>query len=276
MQTGVPMKVGFYQFGPVFGDVTGNIQTVRDALNESEADLIVLPELFNTGYQFVSEGEVRELSEPIPGGDTCEALMQIADDKGIYIVGGVAEREGNKVYNSCVLVGPEGFIGRYRKLHLFYEEKRWFQRGNEPPPVFDLRGARVGLMICFDWFFPETARMLAVQGADILCHPANLIFTLCHQVMLTRCLENRVFAVTCNRTGQEQRKPDKALTYTGGSQIVDPHGNLLSRAGETESEGQVVEIDPETARDKNFNEFNNILDDRRVDVYETQQRSVAL
>lgn len=270
------MKIGFYQFGPVFGDVNGNLQTVRDAVNGLDVDLVVLPELFNTGYQFVSGGEVRELSEPIPGGDTCESLMQMADDKGIYIVGGLAECEGDKIYNSCVLVGPEGFIGRYRKLHLFYEEKKWFQRGNDPPPVFDLGNARVGLMICFDWFFPETARMLAVQGADILCHPANLIFTLCHQVMLTRCIENRVYAVTCNRTGQEQRKADETLIYTGGSQIVDPHGNLLNRAGETKPEGQVVDVDPKTARDKNFNEFNNILDDRRVDVYKTQRRSITL
>lgn len=269
------MKVGFYQFAPVFGDVGGNLKTVRDAISGMEADLIVLPELFNTGYQFVSEGEARELAEPIPGGSTSEAMMDLAEDRGVYIVGGLAECEGDRVYNSCALFGPEGFIGRYRKLHLFYEEKRWFQPGEEPPPVFDLGEVSVGLMICFDWFFPETARMLAVQGADIVCHPANLIFTLCHQAMLIRCLENRVYAVTCNRTGRDERKQDETLTYTGGSQIVDSRGKLLIRAGEGEPEGQVLEVDPKAARNKDFNEYNNILSDRRVAVYESLSRPIA-
>ena len=182
------MRVGFYQFAPVFGDPAGNVAHVREALSDLEADLIVLPELFNTGYQFVSEGEARDLAEPIPDGETCAALIHLACERGTHIAAGIAERDGEAIYNACVLVGPEGCVGRYRKLHLFYEEKRWFQPGQAPPPVFDVDGVRLGLMICFDWIFPETARMLALQGADILCHPANLIFTLCHQAMLIRCL----------------------------------------------------------------------------------------
>ncbi len=266
------MRVGFYQFAPAFGDAAGNVAHVRGALSGLEADLIVLPELFNTGYQFVSEDEARDLAEPIPGGETCTALMDLAGEHGMYIAAGLAERDGGEIYNACVLVGPEGCVGRYRKLHLFYEEKRWFQPGKEPPPVFDVGGVRLGLMICFDWIFPETARMLALQGADILCHPSNLIFTLCHQAMLLRCLENRVFAVTCNRTGRDERKPGETLTYTGGSQVVDPRGRLLVRAGDKDPEGQVVEIQPELSRDKDFNKFNNIFRDRRVEIYETLNR----
>ena len=266
------MRVGFYQFAPVFGDPAGNTARVRESLSALEADLIVLPELFNTGYQFVSEDEARDLAEPIPDGETCAALIDLARERGTHIAAGIAERDGEAIYNACVLVGPEGCVGRYRKLHLFYEEKRWFQPGREPPPVFDVGGVRLGLMICFDWIFPETARMLALQGADILCHPSNLIFTLCHEAMLIRCLENRVFAVTCNRTGRDERKPGETLTYTGGSQVVDPRGRLLVRAGEENPEGQVVEIQPERSRNKDFNEYNHILGDRRVEVYDMINR----
>jgi predicted amidohydrolase len=269
------MRVGFYQFSPVFGDVSANLKKVSAALSGMEADLIVLPELFNTGYQFVSEGEARELAEPIPGGETCATLMDLAHERRTYIVAGLAECDKDDVYNSSLLVGPEGYIGKYRKLHLFYEEKRWFRPGQEPPPVFDVGGVRLGLMICFDWIFPETARMLSLQGADVLCHPANLVFTLCHQAMLIRCIENRVYAITCNRTGQDARKPDETLTYTGGSQIVDPRGKLLVRASAESDESQVVEIHPERSRNKDFNEYNNIVRDRRVDIYEMLSRPVV-
>ncbi|MBI2880129.1 MAG: acyltransferase [Candidatus Tectomicrobia bacterium] len=268
------MRVGFYQFAPAFGDAAGNLAEVREALARMEADLIVLPELCNTGYQFVSEEEARGLAEPIPGGPTCEALAVLARERRAHIVAGVAERDGEGVYNSCVLAGPEGYVGKYRKLHLFYEEKRWFRPGEEPPPVFDAGGVKLGLMICFDWIFPETARMLALQGADVICHPANLVFTLCHQAMVVRCIENRVFAVTCNRTGRDARKPGETLTYTGGSQVVDPRGKVLARAGAEGEEGCVVEIAPERARDKDFNEYNNLVRDRRVEVYEMLSRPV--
>ncbi|MFQ5912374.1 MAG: nitrilase-related carbon-nitrogen hydrolase [Nitrospinota bacterium] len=266
------MRVGFYQFAPVFGDVAGNLAEVREALGGMEAELIVLPELFNTGYQFVSEGEVRELAEPIPGGETCGALMDLAHERRTHIVAGLAECDGDVSFNSSVLVGPEGYLGRYRKLHLFSEEKRWFQPGGEPPPVFDVRDVKLGLMICFDWIFPETARMLALQGADILCHPANLIYTLCHQAMVVRCIENRVFAVTCNRTGQDARKPGETLTYTGGSQVVDPQGRILLRAGEERAEGQAVNIFPERSRNKDFSPYNHLVRDRRVEIYEMLSR----
>ena len=269
------MRVGFYQFSPGFGDVTGNLARAREALSRLEADLVVLPELFNTGYQFLAAAEARELAEPIPGGPTTEALSEVASHRRMWLVAGLVERDGDALYNSAILVGPEGYLGRYRKLHLFYEEKLWFQPGTDEPPVFDVGTARLGLMICFDWIFPETARMLALKGADILCHPANLIFKLCHEAMVTRCLENRVFAVTCNRVGREARKPQEPFQYTGGSQVVDPRGRLLVRAGDSTEEGQVVEIEPERARDKDFNLYNNLVRDRRLDLYGVLTRPVV-
>mgnify|MGYP001480852078 CR=1 FL=1 len=112
------------------------------------------------------------------------------------IVAGLAECDGNALYNSAVVLGSGGVIGKYRKVHLFNTEKKFFQPGNLPLPVFDIGGAKVGIMICFDWRFPETARTLALKGAQIVAHPSNLVLPHCPQSMIVRCLENRIFAVT--------------------------------------------------------------------------------
>jgi 5-aminopentanamidase len=122
------------------------------------------------------------------------------------------------------------------------------------------------MMVCFDWFFPESARMLALKGAQVICHPSNLVLPYCQTAMVTRCLENRVFAVTCNRTGTEHRG-GKVLHYTGASQVVDTGGNLLSRAGENEEVAVVVDIDPAKAQDKQLNLHNNLFGDRRPSFY---------
>ena len=123
-------------------------------------------------------------------------------------------------------------------------------------------------MICFDWRFPETARNLALMGADLIAHPSNLVLTHCPQAMITRCLENRVFAITADRVGMENRLEDEEqLNFLGQSQVVDPDGNVLIRASKTEEEVQIIDIDLEKARDKFLNPRNHILNDRRSDLY---------
>ena len=236
-------------------------------LSGQSADLFVLPELFTTGYQFVSREEAIALAENIPDGKTSQALLQLAKKINAVIVAGIAEREGDAVYNSALIVGPDGFIGRYRKAHLFDTEKEIFQPGNIPFKVFDLGFARVGIMICFDWRFPETARTLALQGADIIAHPANLVLQHCPQAMITRSLENGLFTVTADRGGIEERILGQPLKFMGQSQVVDPLGNVLYRASLTEEEVHVVEIDIDLARNKYLNPNNHIFEDRRADLY---------
>lgn len=257
------MKVGFLQTCPVFGKKTDNINNAITKIRQLDADLVVLPELFNTGYQFTSKKETLDLAEMIPGGQTTQALINVSKEKQIYIVAGVAEREDDCCYNSAILVGPSGFIGCYRKLHLFYHEKLWFESGNTGLKVYDVEQARVGIMICFDWFFPEVARSLALQGADIICHPANLVLPYCPQAMITRCIENRVFAITANRIGVEKRS-EEALTFIGTSQIVSTKGDLLYRASLDQEESIVVEINPKSALDKQVTPMNHLFHDRRV------------
>jgi predicted amidohydrolase len=157
-------------------------------------------------------------------------------------------------------------VASYRKVHLFFEEKLWFEPGDGEFPVFDIGPCRVGIMVCFDWFFPESMRTLSLKGAQVVCHPANLVLPYCQTAMVTRCLENRVFAVTANRTGTEDRG-GKSLHYTGKSQITDTAGNILSRAGEDEECAGVFDIDPAKALDKQLNVHNNLFGDRRPSFY---------
>lgn len=144
------MRVGFYQFAPEFGDIKYNVERAVDAISSLDADLIVLPELFNTGYQFTSKEEAEEFSEEIPSGYTTKILEELAVRKKIYIVAGVAENSDEKLYNSAIFLGPDGFIGVYRKTHLFYKEKLWFSPGDTGFKVWQTPVGNIGIMICFD------------------------------------------------------------------------------------------------------------------------------
>ena len=261
------MKAGFYQFDPVFGRKDENLDKVLSALQGADADLIVLPEFFATGYQFISQDEVAGLSEKIPGGRTTEMLSALSVKKGCYIVAGLPERDADTFYNSAVIAGPQGFLGMYRKTHLFFEEKLYFRPGDTGFRVWDTEMGIIGIMICFDWFFPESMRELALMGADIIAHPSNLVLPYCPQSMPVRCLENKVFAITSNRTGEECRKERQSLRYIGQSQITSPEGTILLRASEHEEILSVIDIDPAEARNKSLNSLNNIIADRRPEMY---------
>ncbi len=260
------MKAGFVQFEPVFGKVDDNLGKAESLIRQGAADLLVLPELFNTGYLFSSLREVEELAEEIPGGKTTRRLCELARRSGSFLVAGLAEREADRFYNSAVLVSPSGYLGTYRKIHLFSEEKRWFLPGDSALEVFDLGFCRIGIMVCFDWFFPEVMRVLSLKGADLICHCANLVLPFCQDGMKTRCLENHVYAITANRTGQDQRD-GRALSFTGKSQITGPHADVLYSAGPMNEEVAVAELDVALARDKNLNLFNHLYQDRRVEFY---------
>lgn len=261
------IRAGFFQFSPLFGKIKANVSRVVERLSEMEADLVVLPELFTSGYQFTSRREVERLAEEIPGGYTTRRLIALARSKRLFIVAGLPERKGAGLFNSSILVGPEGFIDVYRKAHLFYEEKLWFSPGNTYLKVWDIGIARVGMMICFDWFFPEVARVLSLKGADIICHPANLVLPHCPNAMVTRCLENRVYAITADRIGYEERGEKERLAFIGTSQVVSPSGEVLCRASQDKEEVKILDIDPREARKKAVNRHNDLLKDRRIDLY---------
>ncbi|MFX1379599.1 MAG: nitrilase-related carbon-nitrogen hydrolase [Promethearchaeota archaeon] len=260
------MKVGYIQTSPHFGNKERNFKEIEKLTLNLKADLIVLPELFATGYTFTSKEEAFSLAEDRKG-ETTQFLTKIAKLTRSIVVGGFIEKEGDNIYNAAMIVSNEGIIGSYRKIHLYYKEKLWFAPGNKPLKIYDIDGIKIGIMICFDWIFPETARTLALLGADIIAHPSNLVLPYCQKAMITRCLENRVFAITSNRIGDEKRGIDH-FRFTGGSQITSYNGEVLSSAPEAKEFVDIVDIDIERARNKNLNDFNNLIEDRRINFYQ--------
>jgi len=274
------MRVGLFQFAPRHGDVRANLDRIAHALSGLEADLIVLPELCTTGYMFASRTELSRMAEPVPSGPTCETMAALSRDRKAAIVWGMARSAGEHIFNSAVMVTPQGQFYVYHKAHLFVDEKDLFDRGDSPFPVFDLpfdnrhssfelrASAKVGMLVCFDHFFPEAARSLALRGAQIICHPSNLVLEYAHTNSITRAVENRVFWVLANRTGSETLG-EKKLTFNGRSQLVAPDGRLLACAGPETEELLIVDIDPAEALDKKVTPKNDLFLDRRIDLYLT-------
>jgi predicted amidohydrolase len=260
------MRVGFYQFRPLFGKPDHNCRKVVDRLARVRADLIVLPELAFTGYLFRDRAEVRALAEDPRRSGIVQSLVALCRRRRFHLVTGFTEKARDKYFNSALLLGPRGIRRTYRKLHYFMDEKRWFDEGDKDLAVDRVGGTRIGMMICFDWVFPEVARTLALAGADVICHPSDLVLGHCQQAMLTRSLENGVFSVTANRFGTD-RRPHGEVRFTGRSQIVGPRGELLYRAPSQREVVHVMEIDPARARDKAITPRNRLLRDRRPEFY---------
>ncbi|HUU78208.1 MAG TPA: nitrilase-related carbon-nitrogen hydrolase [candidate division Zixibacteria bacterium] len=262
------MKVGFIQFNPIFGDVQSNTNKTVKLINQGKiADLLVLPELCNTGYLFEDKSELEKLAERIPEGKTTKAWIKAAQDTNTYLVAGICEKnEEGTFFNSSVLIGPEGFIDIYRKIHLFNSEKNFFQPGKGPLKIYDIGLAKIGMMVCFDWAFPEIARILALNGAEIICHPSNLVLTYAQKAMLTRSIENKVFTITANRIGEDIR-PNSKIAFTGNSQITSPNMEILAQAGAATEEVLIAEIDPAIAQNKMITPNNHIFLDRKTDLY---------
>jgi predicted amidohydrolase len=241
------MKTGFYQFDVIPGDKARNLERISAALSAAEFDLLVLPELCTTGYLFSSRQELQSLAEPVPGGQTTSLLASIARKKRAYVVAGLAESDGDCLYNTAVLVGPGGYLGRHRKIHLPQLEQPLFERGHELQ-VFDLGGVQVGVVLCFESWFPEQSRRLSRQGAQILCNPANFGGPWSLDIMRTRALENVVYTITANRIGEEENAEITAH-FRGQSQVIAYDGAALLRVGRQEILA-TVEIDPSEAQDK--------------------------
>jgi len=260
------MRIGFLQFRPVFGEPDRNCRAVVRLLRDVHADLVVLPELAFSGYYFAGRAEARALSEDPRKSLVVASLVDLCRERELHLVTGFAERARDRVFNSALLLGPRGLVRVYRKLHLFNEEKRWFDPGDLPLEVSAVRGVRVGMMVCFDWIFPEVARTLALDGMQVLAHPSNLVLDLCQRAMFARTVENAVFAVTANRCGQDLR-PHGTLRFTGASQILGPKGELVYRAPTRGACLHVAEIDPARARNKRLTRRNDLLADRRPAFY---------
>lgn len=277
------VNIACAQFEPRVGALDANreksCQFIENAVDQG-ADFVVLPELANSGYVFNSREEARSLAEEIPAGETAQQWIDLAAEHEAYVVGGYAERDGNRLYNSAVLVGPDGYVGTHRKVHLWNEEKLWFEPGDDIE-VFETKVGRIGMQICYDQWFPELTRIQAQKGADIVAEPTNWVpindyeksgemgpdeLARANYLAVSNAHVNTVWFACADRVGTERDQP-----FLGRSLVVDPAGNPVGGpASQDEEELLVVEdcnlMDARTM--KTWNDLNTVPRDRRTDLYD--------
>jgi len=269
------ITVAAIQMEPHVGDKAYTLDRQVELIREAAVQgvrLMVLPELCNTGYIFNSRNEVAALAEEVPAGPTCQEWIRACREHGTYLVAGIAEREGERFYNCAALIGPSGYIGKYRKIHLWNEEKLFFEPGNLGIPVFHLPFGRVGVMICYDGWHPEVARILALQGADIICDPTCWVLVpglitaenpLSAYVHMAAAHVNGVYMICADRCGVE-----RSCTFLGNSCVVGPAGFVAGPGSFEETEILAAEINIVTARYKHWTELADPFADRRTDLYD--------
>lgn len=266
------------QTSPVIGDVDNNlahIEQVLASLPQVPHRLVVFPELATTGYFFEDRNHLNQYAEKVPRGSTTQHLISLAQKHNAYIVSGLPEKEGDSIYNSAVLVGPKGFIKKYRKLHLWSEEKLFFDPGDLGLVVAKLPFANIGMMICYDMWFPEQARVLGLMGADILAVPSALVWndTPAHKkhgyymadyVGMTTAHLNQVYLALASQVGHYDGK-----WLFGSSLLASPFGwPLTEPANDQEPEVLQTEVDYRRGREvQSWGSMDDFDQDRRTDVY---------
>jgi predicted amidohydrolase len=210
---------------------------------------------------FESIEEAQNTAEEIPKGPLSTVLLEWSV-KDRMVVAGICERTEEGLYNSAGVFADGKHLATYRKIQLFLNERTWFLQGKDEPPVVQFQDSKFGVMICFDWLFPEITRVLTLKGAQVILHPANLVLPYCQDAMITRSIENRVFTATANRIGTERK-----VSFSGHSQVTSPRGQRLASLGGEEVGLAWVDINPKDADDKMITERNHVIDDRRPDLY---------
>ena len=264
------VKLALVQTHPRFLALDENHRRALELIDSTDADIYVLPELYLSGYAFSSTDELARVALPTSN-RYFDELLAVSRKKSVVICGGYAELAttdaGPRYFNSAFLIADGELKINYRKTHLFFRETQFFTPGDTGFSVIEWRGVRLGVMICFDWFYPEAARALSLAGADVILHPSNLVLPYCQKAMYARALENHVFIATVNRVGRETNSHGDGLTFTGASQVVSPSGEYLVTLPVESEDMRTVEIDPSVARSKKINEFNDLLAGRRPEFY---------
>lgn len=270
------IKIACCQIEPHVGQKEENVdKTIRfaeEAANHG-AHIILLPELANTGYVFETREEAFGLAEVVPGGETYSRWEEFARDCGVYLVAGIAEREGSQLYNSSVLIGPDGYIGSYRKLHLWNREKLFFEPGDLGLPVFHTPLGCMAMYVCYDMWFPEITRIYALQGVDLILNVTNWVAgseaerdsRVTEAVCVANAHLSSIFIAAADRIGVERGQP-----FLGRSMIASPTGEVI--AGPASFDGEEIiyaECNLSEARTrKRRTRLNHVVHDRRTDVYD--------
>lgn len=269
--------VASVQMAPRVGHTAANVERSVRQIEEAAAQgasIVVLPELANSGYVFASRAEAFSLAEPVPDGPSTQAWAEVAQRCKVHVVAGIAERTGDRLYNAAVVLGPNGWLGTYRKLHLWGDEHLFFESGDKGLPVFHTELGRLGVLICYDGWFPETYRLLAMQGVDIVCMPTNWVPmpeqpadrpAMATTLAMANAHSNGLNIVCANRVGTERGQP-----FVGQSLIVGAQGwPLAGPASHDAEEILYARINLKASRRaRHLNAFNDVLRDRRDDIYD--------
>ncbi len=269
--------VASVQMAPRVGHTAANVERSVRLIEEAAAQgasIVVLPELANSGYVFASRAEAFSLAEPVPDGPSTQAWAEVAQRCKVHVVAGIAERAGDCLYNAAVVLGPNGWLGTYRKLHLWGDEHLFFESGDKGLPVFHTELGRLGVLICYDGWFPETYRLLAMQGVDIVCMPTNWVPmpeqpadrpAMATTLAMANAHSNGLNIVCANRVGTERGQP-----FVGQSLIVGAQGwPLAGPASHDAEEILYARINLKASRRaRHLNAFNDVLRDRRDDIYD--------
>ena len=270
------ITVAAIQMEPLIGQVERNRAHSLDLIAQAAdrgATLAVLPELTNSGYVFESRDEAVSLAEDARTGPTVQAWSALASQRGLHLVAGLCERAGDDIFNSAVVIGPGGVLGVFRKIHLWDQENRFFTPGDLGFPVLDLPFGKLGVMICYDGWFPESFRACALAGADIVCIPTNWVpmpaqppgrEVMANTLVMAGAHSNGVFVIAADRFGVERGQP-----FLGNSIIVGPTGFPIAGPAPADAEAILTaEIVPATASaSRRLNSFNHLLENRRTAHY---------
>lgn len=267
-------KIAAVQMDVALADIPANLATMERMLHQTAqagARLTIFPECSATGYCFASIEECREVAQPIPGPIT-EQMTAACSRTSSYAVIGMVESDGGRLFNAAVLVGPNGVVGSYRKVHLPYLGLDMHTTpGDRPFAVHDVEGVKVGLNICYDSSFPEASRCLAVLGADLIVLPTNWppgAECLARMGIATRAMENAIYYAAVNRVGTE-----RGFKFIGRSSICAPDGAELAVAEGTDEQVLYAEVDTAKSRRKHIirvpdkHEIDRLAD-RRPEMYE--------
>jgi len=229
------MKISLLQMDVCYKNKKQNINKLRRMLESATeiGEMVLLPELFSTGYVFSDPSEIHALAEVIVGGYTLSELQALASEFDTLLVAGIAEKMGDGYFNSVVVVSSSGLRTSYRKISQTNMDKQYFSRGHDLA-IFSLAGITFGVVICFDIWFPEIVREYAKRGVDVLLHPANFGGSQSHVIARARAIENNLWVATCNRIGNEKIVGMDA-NYCGGSRVIDGLGNIISSVEQQET-----------------------------------------
>lgn len=271
-------KIAAVQMNCENGTPKETLKRMLDYIDEAAgqgAELVILPEGIYQGYIFYSYEEAYALAEEVPAGTLTQTLMKKAAERNVYIIAGLYEKEGLVLYNSAVLVGPEGYIGTYRKMHMWGTEKLYCDASMTGFPVFDTRLGKIGIMICYDLWFPESSRLLTLQGADLICSPTGWVkderlvttpdgLPIANVLCMANSHCNGVYIAAAARVGEE-----RGTKWVANSIITDPQGAILSRAGDDKEEIIYADVDLRRAKEsRNWGSRTHIIADRRRDQYD--------